>query len=121
LRHWLHHPLRDNAPILERHGIIHSLLSPSQGLESFGAINPLHTLRQALRHFPDIERIATRVALRSVRPRELASLRDALQALPAVQAQLLEAFETNEALRKLSHMLSIDPTLPLHLQQAVAQ
>lgn len=46
-----------------------------------GPVHPhiaLDNLRTELNAFPDLERIATRIALRSVRPRELASLRDAL-------------------------------------------
>ena len=40
--------------------------------------------RAHLRAVSDIERIATRVALGSVRPRELAGLRDTLASLPVI-------------------------------------
>ena len=65
-------------------------------------------LAQLLRHIGDLERILSRIALHSARPRDLAQLRAALGALPrldrslrAVQAQspspllqrLLEDFE----------------------------
>ncbi len=103
LRHWLHHPLRDNAPVLERQGIIRCLLLPAAAPDAFSA-NPLFTLRQLLRNFPDIERMATRIALRSVRPRELASLRDALHLLPELADLLLGAFTTDAALAQ--HALS---------------
>ena len=41
-----------------------------------------------LRNIADIERILTRIALRSARPRDLAGLRDSLAQLPAIQQQL---------------------------------
>ncbi|MCC3262450.1 hypothetical protein LLE87_30230, partial [Paenibacillus polymyxa] len=60
--------------------------------------------------FPDIERIAARLALRSVRPRELASLRDALQALPAL-ADLVEPMSASPRIGELISHLSVDPAL----------
>ncbi len=74
LRHWLHHPLRDHARLTARHDAIEALDGPA---------STLHTL---LRRFADIERIAGRVALKSVRPRDLASLRDSLALLPELAA-----------------------------------
>jgi len=74
LRHWLTHPTRDRAPAIERHAAIARLLDP--GFEP---------LRDALRHISDVERITARVALRQVRPRELAGLRTTLAALPALR------------------------------------
>ena len=88
LRHWLHHPVRAAAEARARHRAIAALLE--------GA--PLHgSLRDALRGLPDLERIGTRITLGSVRPRELAALRDAL---PAV-ARLAESLATAEASRLL--------------------
>ena len=92
LRRWLHHPLRDNAPVLERQQAIGSLMSASaQRSELLHATPLLQALRAELNKLPDLERIATRIALLSVRPRELSSLRDALGALPVVQQQVLSA------------------------------
>ncbi|MFN0160687.1 MAG: DNA mismatch repair protein MutS, partial [Burkholderiales bacterium] len=79
LAHWLHHPYRDPATAMERHGAIAALLATDRG---FGAP------RMALKPVSDIERIAARVALGSVRPRELAGLRESLAALPGLAACL---------------------------------
>lgn len=119
LRHWLHHPLRDNAPVLERQGIIRCLLLPAAAPDAFSA-NPLFTLRQLLRNFPDIERMATRIALRSVRPRELASLRDALHLLPELADLLLGAFTTDAALAQHAERLRLPPDLGHTLSSAIA-
>ena len=75
LRHWLLHPKRDRAEALARHDAIAAL--QAEGFEP---------LREALKSVSDVERIAARIALRQVRPRELTGLRATLQALPALRA-----------------------------------
>jgi DNA mismatch repair protein MutS len=74
LRHCLHHPLADRTLAAARHGAIAMLLDDD---------GPLDRLLAALKGSADIERIASRIALKSARPRELAALRDTLHGLPA--------------------------------------
>ena len=80
LRHALHHPWRDPTIPAARHAAIAMLLDDDG--------RTLHALRQALRGFADIERIAGRIALCSARPRDLSSLRDSLQRLHELRAPL---------------------------------
>ncbi|MCM8626208.1 DNA mismatch repair protein MutS [Accumulibacter sp.] len=80
LRHALHHPLRDPAIPSARHAAVAMLLD-NDG-------RSLRELRQTLRGFADIERIAGRIALCTARPRELASLRDSLQRLTELRVPL---------------------------------
>ena len=104
LRRWLHHPLRDNAPVLERQQAIGSLMTASAQHSALLHATPLlQALRTELNKLPDLERIATRIALLSVRPRELASLRDALGALPAVQQQVLSALAPSQPSEPVAH------------------
>jgi DNA mismatch repair protein MutS len=77
LRHWLTHPMRERRVASQRHEAIDALLA--QGVAP---------LREALRGISDVERITARLALRQVRPRELAGLRATLQGLPALRALL---------------------------------
>ncbi|WP_081955181.1 DNA mismatch repair protein MutS [Achromobacter sp. RTa] len=125
LRRWLHHPLRENEQAQARQQAISALLAGRMDVEQtfgaagFGAAGLLESLRSALNAFPDIERIATRLALRSVRPRELASLRDALQALPALRDQL-DPMSDSPRLGELASHLSVDPALSALLQRAIA-
>ncbi|WP_338405371.1 DNA mismatch repair protein MutS [Achromobacter xylosoxidans] len=120
LRRWLHHPLRDNAPAQARQQAISTLLAGRMDVEqTFGSAGLLETLRGALNAFPDIERIAARLALRSVRPRELASLRDALQALPALR-DLVAPMAASPRLNDLISHLSVDPALAALLVRAIA-
>ena len=96
LRRWLHHPLRDNAPVLARQQAISALMQASDARsELLHATSVLESLRTALNVLPDLERIATRIALLSVRPRELASLRDAFGALPQLQ-ELIASAQSSE-------------------------
>ena len=80
LRHALHHPLREPVIPAARHAAIDSLI------EAGGP--RMRSVRQALRGFADIERIAGRIALFSARPRDLSSLRDSLHRLAELRAPL---------------------------------
>jgi len=82
LRHTLHHPLREQAVPAARHGAVAALL------DDYGRL--AGETRQALRGMADIERIAGRIALRNARPRDLASLREALSRLPELRAPLAD-------------------------------
>jgi DNA mismatch repair protein MutS len=75
LRQWLLHPKRDRAEAVARHEAIAAL--QAHGFEP---------LREALKSVSDVERIAARIALRQVRPRELTGMRATLQALPQLRA-----------------------------------
>jgi DNA mismatch repair protein MutS len=77
LRQWLTQPQRDRATATARHDAIACLLAPAQHDQGYDA------LRDALRQMSDVERITARIALRQVRPRELAGLRDTLLDLPS--------------------------------------
>ena len=76
LRHWLHHPLRDRTILAARH----------EGVAALGDASA--DLQRVLRRFSDVERIASRVALRNARPRDLSALRDSLALLPELPALL---------------------------------
>ncbi|MBA1332667.1 DNA mismatch repair protein MutS, partial [Candidatus Endoriftia persephone str. Guaymas] len=78
LRRWINRPLRNRQAVAQRHTAIEELLEQRAFPE----------LRESLKEIGDIERILTRVALKSARPRDLATLRDTLDVLPALQSQL---------------------------------
>ncbi|MEH6459271.1 DNA mismatch repair protein MutS [Chitinimonas sp. JJ19] len=91
LRHWLHHPLRNQAKVGRRR-------------DAVGALTQSHLLtdlRERLAGIHDIERISARVALRSARPRDFSSLRDSLLALPA----LLPLLPSDPLLEELGRQL----------------
>ncbi|PLX61100.1 DNA mismatch repair protein MutS [Sedimenticola selenatireducens] len=78
LRRWINRPLRDIIQVRERHDAIGLLLQQQAFPE----------LQESLKGIGDIERILARVALKSARPRDLATLRDSLDQLPDLQSQL---------------------------------
>jgi DNA mismatch repair protein MutS len=119
LRRWLHHPLQGNGPAAERQNVIAAFLSAPPVKGALDAQAPLDTLRQMLDRYPDLERIATRIALRSVRPRELASLRDALGLLPTVAQHLQSAFNTQPRLAQFIQSIGIPPEISALLQKAI--
>ena len=73
LQRWLHGPVRDRAVLQQRHRAV-TALGDGDGKD----------LWRLLRACGDVERILTRVAMETARPRDLARLRMALQQLPAV-------------------------------------
>ncbi|MES9827420.1 MAG: DNA mismatch repair protein MutS [Candidatus Thiodiazotropha sp.] len=80
LRRWISQPLRHREAVAERHATIEALL----------ASRLYHELREILQGIGDIERILARVALKSARPRDLSTLREALGALPRLQPLLAQ-------------------------------
>jgi DNA mismatch repair protein MutS len=78
LRRWINRPIRDPRTLAERFHAVDALLASPD----------LTRVREGLRSIGDVERILARVALRSARPRDLAQLRSALGALPALRASV---------------------------------
>lgn len=77
LRRWLQAPIRDHAALGLRHQAVGELLLSTE----------LDTLRDELRQICDIERISTRIAMHTARPRDLAQLLQSLAILPAMRAR----------------------------------
>ncbi len=97
LREWLQNPLRDAGGASARHDAVEAFVSGA-GLRK--------RLRQALAGVADVERIASRIALAQVRPRELAALRDTLAALPALRSTIADI--TPAAVRDARDALDVD-------------
>ena len=75
LRRWIQRPLRDRSVLKARYQAIDAVTSGSA----------TENLQTQLNGIGDIERILSRVALRSARPRDLRALCEALGRLPALQ------------------------------------
>jgi DNA mismatch repair protein MutS len=80
LRRWLNRPLTDHGVLRARYGALGALIDQRR----------FEPLREHLLGVGDIERILSRVALRSARPRDLTQLRRSVSALPALRATLAE-------------------------------
>lgn len=112
LRHWLHHASRDQAIARGRHASIASIMHLS-----FSDL-----LTQRLSTIPDIERIASRIALQSARPRDLSGLRSGLQQLPAMSAVLSQNIDSlSELLVGINDVLNTSPACLALLEAAIAE
>ncbi len=109
LRRWLHRPIRDIATLTQRQDAIAALLQNYQ----------YEPVQGVLKQIGDIERILTRVALRSARPRDLSRLRDGLNALPALQDTL--ASLSSPIIRSMANSISDYPELASILTMALVE
>jgi DNA mismatch repair protein MutS len=118
LKQALHHPLRDLNIIVQRLDAIDSLLQ----LDTHDPY-AFTRLRRALEGLSDIDRIAARIALKSVRPRELAALARDIQILPSLAnlvpqncsllSRSTQALHTNPVLAQLLTQIQTEPSVNL--------
>ncbi len=125
LHHWLHHPLRDRTALRARLDAVEQLKSPPLPR---GERELSRSVHDALKHCVDVERITSRIALRSARPRDLSGLRDTLALLPALRHTLLplplrervgERVEAPTLLQALADALQADTALVDLLQKTL--
>ncbi|MDH5710580.1 MAG: DNA mismatch repair protein MutS [Gammaproteobacteria bacterium] len=109
LRRWLHNPLRDTNVLQQRHQAIGELIQ--SGLFT--------DIQRELHSIGDIERIMSRVALASARPRDLDTLRLSLQNLPLLQRTLAECHAP--LLKQLSSEINEHPEVVALLSAAIIE
>jgi DNA mismatch repair protein MutS len=78
LRRWLNKPLKNRLVLRNRHQSVAALLQQYH----------YEGLHESFKQIGDIERIVTRIALGSARPRDLSTLRDSLLIIPDIHQQL---------------------------------
>ncbi len=107
LRRWLNRPLRDQVTLNSRYDCVDALLN-----------NDLYeVLRESFRSIGDIERVSSRIALKSARPRDLLVLRDTFAILPAIQEQLVQT--GCEDINELALKIGEQPEFLALLQRAI--
>ena len=109
LRRWLNRPLRNTAPLRRRHQCVETL----QNDRGYEAVHGL------LRGLCDLERVMTRVALKSARPRDLSGLRDSLGRLPELQRTL--AVYDDPLVREVAERIGEHPQPQTLLQRALVE
>jgi DNA mismatch repair protein MutS len=115
LRQWVTEPLRDIHELRQRQTHVTWLIN-------LPASNVLETLRG----ISDIERIVTRIALQSAKPRDLSALRHALTQLPSLINQLLAVDKTlnnpcPNSLTELTQRIKFQPIILQTLETAIAE
>jgi DNA mismatch repair protein MutS len=109
LRRWINRPLRDIDQIQQRHAAIAALLGENR-------YNELH---EELQGVGDIERILSRIALKSARPRDLSTMGASLARLPQLQKLLTEL--DSELLQRLATEASTHPEVVELLERAIIE
>ena len=112
LHRWLHHPLRQRAPLEARHAAISALAG--EGTAALAL-----QLRTLLKRSSDVERIVGRLALKSARPRDLVALRDTISLLPEVLA-LLSGNPAPRLAELCAGLRTLPAEIPALLERAVA-
>ena len=107
LRRWLQQPIRDHATLKCRHDAVENLLN-----------NRLYSdFNEAMHSICDIERIMSRIALKSARPRDLIQLRDSITVLPQIKGYLENI--NSSRLNVLYQNISLFPKLLQTLNEAL--
>jgi len=107
LKRWLTKPLRHHDAIEERLNAIAFFLN-----HGFSA------LREQLKAFYDIDRIATRIYLKNSKPRELVQLTNSLKIIPNL-LQILEQSSLPQLLQQCVAQLHPEPELLAYLERAI--
>lgn len=108
LRRWLNRPINQRTELESRLSATEALLSKYR----------YEGLRDSLKAIADLERILSRVALRSARPRDLSRLRDTLAALPMLTNSIPQ---DDDRLRQLADDIGSYPELCETLQSAIIE
>ncbi len=109
LKRWINRPLRQHVVLRERQEAVKNLLVDRHYL----------SLHEVLNQVEDLERILSRVALKSARPRDLIGLRNTLNSLPTIQQHLTHFVAA--LLQKLAQKISEFPDLLATLQKAIVE
>lgn len=112
LRRWLNRPLRDQQQINDRQNAVKALINEYY----------YENIQEQLKKIGDIERILSRVALGSARPRDLARLRDTFITLPDLQLVLSNIASgdiQSSQIKTLAREISTYPELAELLERAV--
>lgn len=109
LKRWIHQPVRDFSVLTPRLDAISAIKDSQAYCE----------LSEALQPIGDMERILARLALRSARPRDMARLRTALEALPALEYLLKDI--KNPAIEQLAAQCVPLPALCDLLSRAIVE
>jgi DNA mismatch repair protein MutS len=109
LKRWLHFPLRDLTTLNNRYSAIEKIL----------VTDLHHDIQPILKSLGDIERIVSRIALGSARPRDFARLRYALQQLPLLQSCIITA--SSGYIDTLARLIQPIPVIQNLLEQAIIE
>jgi len=109
LKRWLHTPIRD----------LNEIQSRQQAVAALKEDRSYYDFTAPLKKIGDLERILSRVALRSARPRDLLRLRFALEAVPEINELLTNS--KSERLSQLNQRILAQPEITATLIKALVE
>ena len=109
LKRWLHFPLRDLDTLTNRQNAIEQII----------ATDLHHDVQPILKSLGDIERIVSRIALGSARPRDFSRLLHVLQTLPEIQSCLSSC--TTGHVKYIAKLMAPIPAIQNLLEQAIVE
>ena len=111
LRRWINRPIRDRDVLQQRYQTINTLLQDQH----------YDQVKEVLQGIGDLERILSRIAIRTARPRDFAQLRDTLERLPMVHEVINNILEkqTSPLLNLLDQQVNDYPELYQLLMRAI--
>ena len=107
LRRWFGQPLKDHNRINKRLDAVEWLLSKGDK----------ESLAQQLKKTSDLERIISRIALLTARPRDLLGMRETLEILPNIKALINDA--DVKLIQKINALLNVKETTTETLKKAI--
>ncbi len=109
LGRWLNRPLRDQNRLRQRY----------QAIEQLQTNNQYEALQTLLKQIGDIERVLTRIALKTARPRDFERLKHSLSVLPLLQSELLSI--DNPLIKQLAGIIAVFPEQQQLLERAIIE
>lgn len=109
LKRWITNPINNKQIIAKRHEIIDALLDGQTYIQ----------MTQILQQISDIERISTRITIGNATPRDLKALRQSLNVLPEIHAQLKS--KQILPIKELSENINLYPELTALLSAAIIE
>ncbi len=107
LKRWMGRPLKQKEQVIQRQTAITQLIALQQD----------QTIHHLLRQVCDVERIVSRIALKSARPRDLVAIRTTLTTIPEIHSSLAQ--NTAAKIRTLSQQALPLPELKELLNAAI--
>jgi DNA mismatch repair protein MutS len=111
LRRWINRPIRNRDVLQQRYQAINTLLQDEH----------YDQVKEVLQGIGDVERILSRIAIRTARPRDFAQLRDTLERLPMVHEVINNILDkqTSPLLSLLDQQINDYPELYQLLMRAI--
>ncbi|AGF48174.1 DNA mismatch repair protein MutS [Candidatus Kinetoplastibacterium oncopeltii TCC290E] len=119
LRKWLNNPTQNTDIILLRQGAISAFINYFFYGDCLKR-NTLDSIKSKLKQLPDMDRMLSRIALKYIRPREIANLRNSIRLLPDLHS-FLGLIKESKLLENLNEAILIDPSISKFLDIAISE